>query len=521
MDHNFSESLITRKEAVVSSKGIVASQHKLASRAGAKVLAEGGNAVDAAVATAFTVSVLEPWMSGIGGGGHMLIHDAPSGKVHAIDFGMRSPIGLDPEDYPLSGEGVASDLFPWPRVVEDRNIVGATSIAVPGQVDGMRVALENFGSRSWKESLQPAIQAAEAGMQIDWYATLLIGSAAAELNHYPCTRETYLVDGHPPAPPWTAGAVPRKHFPYLTKTLKHLAEAGPRDFYEGRLASTLVEDISRCGGILSREDLEKYQAKLVEPLVREYRNTRLHVHPELNAGSTLLKALSLLKQPLETEKAASAEAFLAIAEALDQVYQERLETMGDVPGGRDMSCTTHLCVIDSQGSMVSLTQTLLSIFGSKLVLPQTGILMNNGLMWFNPEPGHPNSLAPDKRCLANTCPVIGLNDSGGMALGASGGRRIMPAVLQLLHLLIDGEMSLEEAFHQPRIDHSGGDQVVVDRRLQKEVLQKIQEKFSCITAENGAFPLYFACPSAVLKNGSQHYGSTAITHPWADAVSED
>ena len=95
MDHNFSESLITRKEAVVSSKGIVASQHKLASRAGAKVLAEGGNAVDAAVATAFTVSVLEPWMSGIGGGGHMLIHDAPSGKVHAIDFGMRSPIGLD------------------------------------------------------------------------------------------------------------------------------------------------------------------------------------------------------------------------------------------------------------------------------------------------------------------------------------------------------------------------------------------------------------------------------------------
>ncbi|MEE1577275.1 MAG: gamma-glutamyltransferase, partial [Deltaproteobacteria bacterium] len=175
MDHNFSESLTTRKAAVVSSKGIVASQHKLASRAGARVLAEGGNAVDAAVATAFTVSVLEPWMSGIGGGGHMLIHDAPSGKVHAIDFGMRSPGGLDPADYPLSGEGVASDLFPWPRVVEDRNIIGATSIAVPGQVDGMRVALENFGSRSWSESLQPAIRAAEAGMQIDWYATLLIG----------------------------------------------------------------------------------------------------------------------------------------------------------------------------------------------------------------------------------------------------------------------------------------------------------------------------------------------------------
>ena len=110
MDHNFSESLNTTKTAVISSKGIVASQHKLASRAGAKVLAEGGNAVDAALATAFTVSVLEPWMSGIGGGGHMLIYNAPSGKVHAIDYGMRSPRELNPEDYPLSGEGLASDL---------------------------------------------------------------------------------------------------------------------------------------------------------------------------------------------------------------------------------------------------------------------------------------------------------------------------------------------------------------------------------------------------------------------------
>ena len=520
MDHNFSESLTTRKAAVVSSKGIVASQHKLASRAGARVLAEGGNAVDAAVATAFTVSVLEPWMSGIGGGGHMLIHDAPSGKVHAIDFGMRSPGGLDPADYPLSGEGVASDLFPWPRVVEDRNIIGATSIAVPGQVDGMRVALENFGSRSWSESLQPAIRAAEAGMQIDWYATLLIGSSAEELNHYPCTRETYLINGHPPAPPWSAGVAPRKHFPYLTKTLKHLAEAGPRDFYEGRLAGTLAEDIGKCGGILSRDDLASYQAKLVEPLVREYRKSRIHVHPELNAGTTLLKAMSLLEEPLGQYPAVSGEAFLSIAEALDQVYRERLETMGDVPSGRDMSCTTHLCVIDSQGSMVSLTQTLLSIFGSKLVLPQTGILMNNGLMWFNPEAGHPNSLAPDKRCLANTCPAISLNPSGGVALGASGGRRIMPAVLQLLHLLIDGQMSLEEAFHQPRIDHSGGEQVVLDRRLGEDVQSRLKQKFSCITAENGAFPLYFACPSAVMQKGNEHFGATAVTHPWADAVSE-
>ncbi len=520
MESNFSEALTFLKPATSSAGGIVASQHKLASKVGAEVLNQGGNAVDAAIATAYAVSVLEPWMSGIGGGGHMVIHDAKKGEVSTVDFGMRSPKRLDPEDYPLSGEGTSNNLFPWPNVLDDRNALGATSIAVPGQVDGMRVALENFGTWKWEKLLQPAIVLAEKGMQIDWYTTLVIGSAVADLNRYPCASETYLEQGHPPSPAWTAVDDLKKPFPYLAKTLKHLAAAGPRDFYEGHLAKSIVQDVQKTGGILSLDDLNVYRAMIQKPLVSAYGNVNIHVHPELNAGVTLIGALKQISRKLTHPRSHFDDTFLVIVETLDRVYRQRLEVMGDIDGGRTMDCTTHLCVVDKQGNMVSLTQTLLSIFGSKLVLPKTGILMNNGLMWFNPEPGHPNSLEPDKRCLANTCPVIGLNKNGGFAPGASGGRRIMPAVLQLIHFLVDRGMSLEEAFHHPRIDHSGGDRVVLDWRISEEFKKTISRSFDTIETERTPFPLYFACPSAVMVQGDRNFGATEITHPWAEAIAQ-
>ena len=182
MSSNFSDSHVIRKPAVSSAGGIVASQHKIASQIGAQVLAEGGNAMDAAVTTAFAVAVLEPWMSGIGGGGHLMVHDASNGTTHALDYGMRASVELNPADYPLSGSGISSDLFPWPQVVVDRNAVGPTSIAVPGQVDGMRVLLERFGTRSWEEVLAPAIALAEKGLQIDWFTSLVISTATQGLS---------------------------------------------------------------------------------------------------------------------------------------------------------------------------------------------------------------------------------------------------------------------------------------------------------------------------------------------------
>ncbi len=186
-----------RKPAVAGDLGLVASQHYLASAVGAKVLTEGGNAVDAAVAAGLAIGTVEPWMSGLGGGGFMVVYAAATGKVEAVDFGMQAPAALDPADYPLSG-AQGGDLFAWPAVVEDRNVFGPQSIAVPGYVAGMSLALERFGTRSWQASLAPAIALAEGGLSVDWYAAIKILACAKTLAGFEHSRQTYLPDGLPP-----------------------------------------------------------------------------------------------------------------------------------------------------------------------------------------------------------------------------------------------------------------------------------------------------------------------------------
>src|SRR5882672_681402 len=189
-----------RKAVVKSPHGVVAAQSRVAAAAGAGVLARGGNAVDAAVAAGFAAGVVEPWMNGLGGGGFMVVAKADGSPPEVVDFSMIAPAALDPADYPLAG-GTAQALFAWPAVKEDRNLKGYHSIAVPGQVDGMRLALDRFGSIGWRQALEPAIALAERGLPLDWYTTLSITVAARELAEFPVTGATYLPGGLPPVPP--------------------------------------------------------------------------------------------------------------------------------------------------------------------------------------------------------------------------------------------------------------------------------------------------------------------------------
>jgi gamma-glutamyltranspeptidase / glutathione hydrolase len=172
--------------------------------------------------------------------------------------------------------------------------------------------------------------------------------------------------------------------------------------------------------------------------------------------------------------------------------------------------------------MVALTQTLLSRFGAKLLLPETGVLMNNGMMWFDPRPGHPNSIAPGKRPLANMCPVVVSREGRPwLALGASGGRSIMPAVAQILAFLIDHGMNLEAAFHQPRLDESGGGTVTLDARLPPEVAAAVAAEGQPVErGETSAYPVLFASPSAVMREGGRNIGMAEIASPWSGAVAE-
>ena len=510
-----------RKPIAQTRGGIVATQNRVAGEAGAKILAAGGNAVDAAVTTGFSLAAVEPWNSGLGGVGFMLVYLAKENRVEVVDFGPVSPRGLDPGAYPLTG-GYTSDLFTWPTVKDDRNVHGPMSIAVPGHVDGLGLALEKFGTLKFADVMRPAIALADKGIAVDWFLTLKAATMARDIARYPTTRDIWLPAGFPPV---TAPGAPlgRLVLKGLASTMRRLADAGRRDFYEGEVAASIAHDLQSMGGNLALEDLRSYRARIVKPLETEYRGSQLALAPGLTAGPTLQRALAKLHETKFQPGGPHADAFLAYARILRDGYAERLSTMGETSDHRDPSTTTHLNVVDRHGNMVALTQTLLSVFGSKVVLPTSGVLMNNGIMWFDPRPGSPNSLAPSKRPLTNMCPMIARhNGKAWFAIGASGGRKILPAVYQIASFLIDHGMTLEDAFHQPRIDASGGENVGVDPRLPAEVRSALAERFPVTETELVVYPTHFACPSAVLRdrNGGMHFGVSDVMSPWSGAVAE-
>jgi gamma-glutamyltranspeptidase/glutathione hydrolase len=511
-----------RKPLARSRGGVVATQNRIAGEAGARVLARGGNAVDAAVATGFALAVLEPWNSGLGGIGFMAIHLARERRVAVVDFGPVSPIALDPGAFPLAG-GLARDLFAWPAVKEDRNVHGPLSFAVPGLAEGLGLALERFGTLPLAQVLAPAIEAAERGVAADWFLTLKVAASARDLARYPSTRAIWLPHGHPPVTPPDA-PLERVRVPQLAATLRRLAEAGRRDFYEGEIAAAIVADVRALGGVLGAEDLRRYRARIVEPLEVEYREARFALAPGLTAGPSMARALERLRSERFSPGAPDAQSFVAYAGALRAAYAERLATMGETEPALAQACTTHLNAVDREGNMVALTQTLLSVFGSKVVLPRTGILMNNGIMWFDPRPGRPNSIGPGKRPLTNMCPVIVRRGrEPWFAIGASGGRRIFPAVLQISSFIVDHGMPLEEAFHHPRLDASGGETVALDPRLPTGVRSAVAARFPAELRELVVYPTNYACPSAVLRDpaSGEHQGIADVMSPWSGAVTEE
>jgi gamma-glutamyltranspeptidase/glutathione hydrolase len=525
---NFSRTQIIRKVVIPTRGGVVAAAHRRAADVGASVLEAGGDAVDAAVAVSFAIGVVEPWMSGPAAGGAMVLWRAGENRARVVDYGMRSPRALDPADYPLApGGGASKDLFAWPSVVEDRNVRGATAVAVPGVISGMGLAHAEYGRMPWRDLVAPAAALAKEGLLVDWFSTLLWTSVARELAADPDAARMFLDDGiWPISGGWTS--VVERHIDQraMAVTLERIAQKGPREFYEGEVARALVRDLQAKGSRMAEADLATYHARIVDAQTVPYRDGRVYVAPGLTGGPTLAQALGILASELKPARGTpGAASYVAYARALDQAFNTRLAGMGDAAGIAEAadapSCTTHFSVVDRHGNMCSVTQTLLSIFGSRVVSPSTGLLLNNGIMWFDPEPGKPNSLGPGKRCLGNFCPVIGEGGDGRrFALGASGGRKIIGAVLQIASFLLDHGLSLEEAFHQQRIDMSGASKVTADRTLPQGVLAALAAAFPTTTTARTNFPYAFACPAAVLRDGDQNMGCTEIMSPWGDAVAE-
>jgi gamma-glutamyltranspeptidase/glutathione hydrolase len=510
------------KPAVQSKNGLVASQHHLASRVGAGILKAGGNAIDAAVATGLTLGTVEPWMSGLGGGGYMTIYLAREKKVKVIEFGMRAPFDSVPEDYPLAPEGKnSSDSFNWPAVTDDVNIHGPLSIAVPGYVKGVALALENFGTMNWKEIIEPACQHAEFGLPIDWYSAAKVNTFARGLSMYEETRKTYLADGLPPVAD-IEGKIETIQLGKLAETYRRLQSEGPMSYYQGSLARDIARDLKLAGSRITIKDLQEYSARIAEPLTTRYRDADIHVAGKLTAGPSLVQALNQLESKLTVSDKPGSKAFIAYAESLLAAYNYRLQNLGEGP--HNPSNTTHVCVTDKQGNVVSLTQTIMSGFGSRIMLPSSGILMNNGMMWFDPRPGGANSVVGGRHPLCNMCPVIGVKDNGNVfAAGACGGRKIFPAVFQLVSFLVDFKMSAGDAAHQPRLDVSGTDLVTMMDSMDEDTIAAMQETFAETRVRpNGVSPNFFALPQLVEREPSgAASGACFIPSPHASVSAAD
>lgn len=511
------------KPAATGRHGIVVSQNREAAQAGAAILEAGGNAADAAVSACFALAAVEPWNSGLGGIGFALVLKAGETRAKVVDFGPVAPRRADPADYPLTGV-MKQDLFTWPEVLGDKNIHGPLSFCTPSSVAGYAKLHEVFGSgMPISELLAPAITLAKRGLPADWYTTLKVASSASVLRLYEESARIYLPNGLPPVPPYQ-GIPGFFRLGELGTTLERLASAGLRDFYEGEIAAQLVADIAKLGGVVDATDLAGCQATVRESPVIDWRGSHLlHTAGGLTAAPTLAAVVAGMDGAELAKDGPNAAWFAQLSQVMRDAYASRLAGLGAASAATEPgdTCTTHLTVVDSEGNLVAVTTTLLSSMGSRVVLPSTGVLMNNGMMWFDPRPGSANAIAPGARPLCNMCPVIVTPKDGSwprLAAGASGGRRILASVYQMLALTLDFGMGAGEAAHVPRIDVSGPDSTSADCRLPEDVLAALAAGGPLSVVEHGVLPINFACPNLIIAREGEAEGCSDAISPWSAAI---
>jgi gamma-glutamyltranspeptidase / glutathione hydrolase len=503
--------------------GIVVAQNREAAEAGVSILKAGGNAADAAVATAFALSALEPWNSGLGGVGFAIVLAAGEKSARVVDFGPVSGHRTHISDYPLTG-ATKQDFFTWPAVEGDRNIHGPLSFCVPSAVAGYASLHETFGSGiPLREIMAPAIALARRGLAQDWFTTLKVASSAAVLRLYEESARVFLPNGLPPVPPYQ-GETGFFRLGQLPTTLERLAEAGLRDFYTGGVASDLLSDIRDTGGVIDATDLADCRAQVRPAPTIAWRDTHVvHTAGGLTAAPTLADVIAGMSDVPRSIAGPDAEWFAALANVMRRAYAARLAGLGAASHASrpDETCTTHLTVVDREGNLVSMTSTLLSSMGSRVMLPKTGVLMNNGMMWFDPRPGSANQIAASARPLNNMCPVIVTAADGGwprLAAGASGGRRILASVYQTLAFSLDFNMDVAAAAHAPRIDVSSPGTVTADMRLADDVLGALAACAPVKVVELGVMPINFACPNLIALDREGARACSDVASPWSAAV---
>lgn len=467
-------------------QGMVVSANAIASRVGRDVLAEGGSAVDAAVATAFALAVVHPAAGNIGGGG-FLVYRAPDGAAAAYDFRETAPASAHPEMW-LDDEG---------RYDARRHHNSHKAVGVPGTVAGLHLAWREAGSLEWARLVEPAIELAEEGFELSPSLARSIRGALRKMRPYPASIEKFTDGGTPYEP----GDVWRQ--PDLARSLRAIAENGPEAFYRGRLARLIAREMRGNGGLITEDDLAAYEPVRREPIVGTYRGHGIiSMPPPSSGGVAIVQMLNILEgYDIAGNGFGSAANAHLLIEAMRRAYADRAQHLGDPDFNADLPIetltseayaeilrstidpdrasvsvaedfafareseqTTHVSVVDNERGAVSLTYTLEQGYGSGIVAPGTGFLLNNELGDFNAAPGlttrsgligsGPNLAEPRKRPLSSMSPTIVTKDGElYMVTGTPGGRTIINTVLQTIINVIDHGMNAQEANDAGRLHH--------------------------------------------------------------------
>lgn len=467
----------TEKQPARGSRGMVVTNHPLASAAGAEMLAAGGNAVDAAIASLFALTVVEPMMVGILGGGFAHLR-LPDGTHRVLEGQGRCPLATGPKTFTPDPQAAPGAL----DAIGRRNSVGRTAVATPGNLLAWCTLLERHGRLSLSDVVEPAIRHASRGFAATPYLADCVADCANDLAMDPEIARVFMPGGV------ALKAGMRVVNAAYAETLRQVVREGPSVLYSGSLGDTLVEDMTRHAAFMTSADLKAYRLSDLDVIRSHYRGFEivgppppcsgpLHIGQMLNilegfdvramgfgtTGSVHLLA-EVLKiafadraaatadpdfVPVPVDRLLSAE-YAASRRAQIDLQRARTWAAGVVPA--EGAHTTHLTVADRDGMIVSATQTINSLFGARYMVPGTGMIPNNYLYVFDPHPGRANSVAPGKRVTSSMSPLIVLRDGRPRyALGLPGGLRIFPSAMQAVINLIDHGMSLQEAVEAPRV----------------------------------------------------------------------
>lgn len=475
-----------QQETARSSGGMVSSQQWIASEVGAEVLARGGNAVDAAIATGFALAVTHPTAGNIGGGGFMVIR-FPNGQTTALDFREKAPLAAHPEMW-LDENGEYSS---------EKHHNSHLAVGVPGTVAGFDKAHRLYGSAEWRDLVQPSVELAGDGFEL---SESLSGSIArfaqGRGSRYEASVAAFSRNGQP----YSEGETWRQ--PDLARTLERIRDDRRDGFYTGETARLLAEEMRRGGGIITEEDLARYEARERAPVHGTYRGYDIiSMPPPSSGGVAIVSMLNILEAyDLGAMGHNSAEYVHHVAEAMRRAFRDRAQYLADpdfadvpvqkltskehgawlrrdldperasishpsdVQQGYESPETTHYSVVDADGMAVSVTYTLEFGYGSGIVVPGAGFLLNNEMGDFNAGPGltnangligtEPNLARPQQRMLSSMSPSIVARDGDLVAVvGTPGGRTIINTTLQLILNLIDFQMDIQAAVDAPRFHH--------------------------------------------------------------------